>query len=187
MRFSKYLKEDVIKTAINIEEPKIGRKYSDKLVTKRIDIIQSAIKKLEGQVDDESTEAVMADLEDKRGKWSNVDKETKAPKAVEPPAEPGEGEEPPPEGEEKEKEEEPAAADKEKEEEEEDEKDQEKVDKEKENQDIDKEDRDKKREDTRDKNADAREKAKEKKKAEKEKVKENRAINRIIKSRIKLV
>ena len=183
MRFSRYLKEDVIKTAINIEEPKVGRKYSDKLVTKRIDIIQSAIKKLEGKVDDESTEAIMADLEDKRGKWSNVDKETEAPKAVAPPETAGE-EEPPPEGEEQDQ----GEIDKEKveKEKEEDEKDQEKVDKETEKKEIDSEERGKKREEKRDKNAEARDKAKEEKKKKKEKVKENRAIDRIIKTRIKL-
>lgn len=82
MRFLRYLKENNISNALSIEEPKIGKKYAEKLINKRIDTIQSAIKQAEKKVDDKSTEAILADLEDKLDKWSNVDKETSAPKAV---------------------------------------------------------------------------------------------------------
>ena len=170
MRFVRYLKEDVIKQALNISEPETGRKYSDKLVTKRIDIINQAMKKLEKSVDDEAGEAQMADLEDKRGKWSNVDQETKAPEPV--PAAPPEGEE----GEEPE-EKEAAAAEKEDKDAEKEEKEveQDEKDQEKEGASAEKEDRDKEKKN--------RKKENEKDRQFSKKMKQE---NRLIKSRIKL-
>ena len=82
MRFVKFMKEDVT-DALEVNEPEVGKKYSDEYVSKRIDIIQNAIKKVRGQkMNDDAKEAIMADLNDKLDKWENVDKETKAPKPV---------------------------------------------------------------------------------------------------------
>lgn len=77
MRFVKFMKEDVT-DALEVNEPEVGKKYSDEYVSKRIDIIQNAIKKVRGQkMNDDAKEAIMADLNDKLDKWENVDKETK--------------------------------------------------------------------------------------------------------------
>jgi len=79
MRFVRFMNEDVT-DALEVNEPEVGKKYSDEYVSKRIDIIQAAIKKVRGQkMNDDAKEAIMADLNDKLDKWENVDKETKPP------------------------------------------------------------------------------------------------------------
>jgi len=84
MRLAKFMKEDITTDALEIGEPEVGKKYSDDYVSKRVDILQKALKKIRGKaMNDDAKEAIMADLNDKLDKWENVDKETKAP---EPPA-----------------------------------------------------------------------------------------------------
>jgi hypothetical protein len=163
MRFKKFLKEDVVKQALNIEEPKVGRKYSEDLIDKRVKQIQKALDSI--NIKDRHTEAMAADLEDKLDKWSNVEKETQAPKP--PPTEA------PPEGEGKgaEEEQDQDQADKEAEEKE---KEKEEADKEKEKEEADKE---------KEKEAEEREKEKEQKRKENAKM---RGESRLIKSKIRL-
>lgn len=177
MRFIKFLNEDVIKTALGFDEPKTGKKYSDEYVKKRKETLEKAIKAAENKkFDNEDVrEAMLADLQDKLDKWSNVEKETAAPKPPAPPEEPGvEKTEGPPEG----KEEIEADAEKEKEAEEkakeEDEKEAEK-DVEREEKKV---DREKDRLD--------REKEREKRKKEDEKRRKKAQEGRLIKSKIRL-
>ncbi len=76
MRFTKFLKEDIIKTALGIDEPKVKGKYSADSVTRRLETIKKAIAALKGKKADDATEAMMADLEDKQDKWQNLEAET---------------------------------------------------------------------------------------------------------------
>jgi hypothetical protein len=123
MRFTRFLKESVIDDALKVDEPSVRRKYSEEGVKKKLDLIQKAIKELRGssKYDDDAKDAIMADLEDKQDKWSNVDSETKPVKVAQAPPEGEEGGgEAPPEGEaeadaEAEKEEEDKAKEKEEE------------------------------------------------------------------------
>ncbi len=86
MRFQKFLREDVVQTALGIKEPEVGKKYSDEYIKKRKDIIDQAIDTLNSKgADDEATEAMIADLLDKQEKWNNVKRETEPP---EPPKSP---------------------------------------------------------------------------------------------------
>jgi len=89
MRFTRFLKESVIDDALKVDEPSVRRKYSEEGVKKKLDLIQKAIKELRNndKYDDDAKDAIMADLEDKQDKWSNVDSETKPPKPVAPPPE----------------------------------------------------------------------------------------------------
>lgn len=166
MRFVKFLNEDVIKTALNIDEPETGKKYSDDRIAVRKKTLEKALKAADKKkfANDDAREAIMADLQDKLDKWSSVDKETAAPKPVAPPAEG------PPEDDQ-------AAADAEAEDAEADDA----KAKEKEGQEIDKE------KEKEDKEID-KEKDKEEKEKEKEKKKQNqqKKESRLIKSKIYL-
>lgn len=154
MRFKNYVNENY-KKALNIGEPEVGSKYSDDAVQRRITTIEAGIKDANKLPDDEHKEGILADLEDKLDKWSNVDQETEAPKAPAPP----EGEE----GEEEAAGEEEADAEAE---EDADAKDQEDKEKEKEDKEIEKDDKavekDEEKEKEREKKEREREKQREK-------------------------
>lgn len=79
MRLFDYIYENLVKDALDIDEPEVGGRYSDDYVTKIVDKLKSAISQAEkdSYVDDDSKEAVISDLEDKLDAWENVDKETK--------------------------------------------------------------------------------------------------------------
>ena len=76
MRFSKFIDEkNTIQTALNINEPEIGKKYSKRIIEKNKEAIEKAISKL-GKPNNNADEAILSDLEDKLDKWNNVKKET---------------------------------------------------------------------------------------------------------------
>jgi len=80
MRLTRFLYEgDNIKKGLSIGEPEVGEDYSDEEVKKNITAIKDAIaaQKSKGTESD-ADESIMKDLEDKLGKWENVDSETKA-------------------------------------------------------------------------------------------------------------
>jgi len=128
MRLNRFLTEEgAVQSALDIEEPEVDGKYSERVINDNIDKIEKAISKL-GKPKDDAEEAILSDLEDKLDKWNNVDKETKPAG----PGKPPEGEQPA--GEEPPKEEEPPAEEKPEEElppEEEEEEDPDKKEKEK--------------------------------------------------------
>jgi len=154
MRFKNYINENY-KKALNIGEPETGGKYSDDSVQRRIKEIEAGIKDANKLPDDEHKEGIIADLEDKLDKWSNVDQETEAPKSAAPP-EGEEGEE----GEEEAGGEEEADAEAE---EEEAAKDDEDKEKEREDKDIEKDDKAVERDEKREKEREKKEKEREKK------------------------
>jgi hypothetical protein len=89
MRLNRYLREeDIVKKALDLDEPEIDTKYSDESIIRRTEIIEDAIMAAEKIKDDEAREAIIADLEDKLDKWENVKKETEpAPPTKEEPTE----------------------------------------------------------------------------------------------------
>ena len=78
MRLTRFLYEgDVIKKALEIEEPAVGEEYSDEEIKWRISDIKDAIdvQKKNG-IESEVNNALLKDLTDKLEKWENVDQET---------------------------------------------------------------------------------------------------------------
>ena len=76
MRFTKFLVEDSISSALGISEPEVGGKYTTSGVKKKLELLKQAISDLGKKEHTEAAEAKMADLEDKVEKWSNVSSET---------------------------------------------------------------------------------------------------------------
>jgi hypothetical protein len=98
--FQKTLKED-ISAALSLGEPEVGQNYGTSAVKRKLETINAAISELGKKEQTDATEAQMADLEDKRDKWQNVDKETEPAETQDTrPAGSEPGEEEPPEGEE---------------------------------------------------------------------------------------
>lgn len=95
MRLTSYLKEDVVSQAMDIPEPKVGGDYPSEKVNRYIEIINKALQAMTKKEENEANDAIVADLRDKKKKWSNVDKETKPKKTKTEP--PPEQQEPPPE------------------------------------------------------------------------------------------
>jgi hypothetical protein len=77
MRFQNYLKEDAVSKALDLEEPKIGSKYPSEKVKRYINIIDAGIQAMTKREESEANDSIVADLRDKKKKWSNVKKETK--------------------------------------------------------------------------------------------------------------
>lgn len=101
MRLNRFLTEEgAVQAALDIKEPEVDGKYSERVIKDNKDKIEKAISKL-GEPKDEAEEAILADLEDKLEKWGNIDKETKPAGPGEPPPEGEEGDAPPEDGEEK--------------------------------------------------------------------------------------
>lgn len=101
MRFKKFLNEGIVQNALDLPEPKIGQKYPSEKIKRYLEMISKALKEMSSKEENEANDAIVADLRDKKDKWSNVKKETKPiiMKKEEPPPEQQE-EEPPPEEEE---------------------------------------------------------------------------------------
>lgn len=78
MRYHKFLlKEDEISQALKIEEPKIGRNYPSEKVKRYMEMIDNALEAMKSKEENETNDAIVQDLRDKKKKWSNVKKETK--------------------------------------------------------------------------------------------------------------
>jgi hypothetical protein len=100
MKYLNYLIEDAIKKALAIKEPETGGKYPSEEVERYKKMIDAAMKQASKLEQSEANDAIIADLRDKKKKWSNVDSETKPVKIKqeEPPPEDQEQDgEPPPE------------------------------------------------------------------------------------------
>jgi hypothetical protein len=95
MRFTRFLVEDSISSALGIEEPQVGGKYTTSGVKKKLELLKQAISELGKKEHTDANDAKMADLEDKAEKWSNVDSETEPAETQD--TRPGGGEEAPPE------------------------------------------------------------------------------------------
>jgi hypothetical protein len=96
MRYLKYLTEDAVSKAMDLPEPKVGGKYPPEKVKRYVSIIDAGIQAMTKREESEANDAIVADLRDKKKKWSNVKKETKPVKTkLEVP--PDQQEEPPPE------------------------------------------------------------------------------------------
>lgn len=65
-----------ISSALALDEPQVGKKYGTSAIKRKLEMINAAISELGKKEQTDATEAQMADLEDKRDKWQNVDKET---------------------------------------------------------------------------------------------------------------
>ena len=92
MRFNRYIREeDSVQSALDIDEPEIGEKYSERVISQNKKSIENAISKV-GDPNDDAEEAILSDLEDKLEKWNNVEKEIEAVGPF-----PEDGEEDPPE------------------------------------------------------------------------------------------
>jgi hypothetical protein len=82
MRFYKYLnEEDIVQKALSMDEPKTGKKYNKEDIEKKLDLLNKAIE-LQSNIydndqDNESLEAILNDLLDKKDKWSNWKEEVK--------------------------------------------------------------------------------------------------------------
>lgn len=167
-----FMKEDETSTALDIDEPGVGKKYDDEYIQKRVDIIQKAIKKVRGQkMEDSAKEAIMADLNDKLDKWENVEKETKPAPPPAPPADGEEGEAPAGEEDAAAKEEEDAKADDE-------------AAKEEEKDDVDAEKDDEEKAKKKEEEEDEKNKKREKNDKDREKASESRLMKRLIKTKI---
>lgn len=112
MKLRQLLESGVITQALNLPEPEVGDDYASEKVKRYIEIITKALDAMKKKDNNDANDAIVGDLRDKKKKWSNVDKETAAPKVKqeEPPEEeqPEGEEEPPPEEEEPSPEEEDA-------------------------------------------------------------------------------
>lgn len=124
MKLKKFLIESDISKALDLPEPEVGEDYPSEKAKRYIDIIDKALESMKSKEENDSNDAIVADLRDKKKKWSNVDKETKPtkvkkdippeqqqaddpdvanpPPEEEPPPEDAPEEEPPPEEEEEE-------------------------------------------------------------------------------------
>ena len=89
MRLFDYIYENLVKDALDTDEPEVGGSYSDDYVKKIVDKLKSAISQADkdSYVDDDAKEAIMSDLQDKLEVWKNVDKETKPSKPTPKPSE----------------------------------------------------------------------------------------------------
>ena len=104
MKFLKYINEENIVTkALGLPEPKVGGDYADEKVKRYLDIIEQALKAMSKKEENDTNDAIVQDLRNKKKAWQNVDKETKPVKVkkeepVEPPEEEPEEpqQEPPP-------------------------------------------------------------------------------------------
>lgn len=95
MRLLNYLKEDIIQKALEIEEPEVGKKYPSEKVKRYLKMIEDALKEMKKKQENDTNDAIVQDLRDKKDKWKNLDKETKPviTKQEEPPPEEEEHEE----------------------------------------------------------------------------------------------
>lgn len=108
MKYFNYLKEDVIQKALALDEPKVGGNYPPEKVKRYVELINKALEAMKSKEENDTNDAIVQDLRDKKKKWSNVKGETKPkktklevpPEKEEPPPEeappPEEKEEPPP-------------------------------------------------------------------------------------------
>jgi hypothetical protein len=102
MKFLKYItEENVVSKALALPEPKVGGSYPDEKVKRYLDLIDQALNAMKKKEENDTNDAIVQDLRDKKKKWSNVDKETKPIKVkkeepVEPPPEEEPQQEPPP-------------------------------------------------------------------------------------------
>lgn len=80
MRFYNFINEDKIQDALDLPEPKVNQDYPDEKVKRYLEIIDSALSKMKNKEENDTNDAIVADLRDKRKKWSNIGKETKAVK-----------------------------------------------------------------------------------------------------------
>lgn len=91
MRYLQFLKEEknIISKALSLPEPKIGQKYNSEKVERYLILLDKAIKAMTKKEENDSNDAIMLDLRDKKKKWEDVDKETKPVKTIptEPPPE----------------------------------------------------------------------------------------------------
>lgn len=106
MRLKNFLNEDIVKQALDLPEPETGGDYPSEKVKRYLDMINKALEAMKKKEENDANDAIVADLRDKKEKWSNIDKETKPVKLKpsEPPTEkepaeptPPEEKEPPPE------------------------------------------------------------------------------------------
>lgn len=101
MRYFKYLFENEISKALDLGDPHVGAEYPPEKVERYVEIIDKAIKVMKGREENDSNDAIVADLLSKRKKWLNMKKEIKPTKTkLEIP--PEQEEEPEPEQEEEE-------------------------------------------------------------------------------------
>lgn len=92
--------DSVVKKALSIPEPKVGGDYPSEKVDRYLELIQKALDQMKSAENNDANDSIVADLRDKKKKWSNVGKETEPAKTAnpeEPPPEEGDGGEPPPE------------------------------------------------------------------------------------------
>ena len=96
MRYHNFLNEDVVSKALALGEPKVGGEYPSEKVKRYIKMIDDALAAMKNKEENETNDAIVQDLRDKKKKWSNVDKETE-PKKTKQEEPPPEQQEPPPE------------------------------------------------------------------------------------------
>ena len=78
MKFKRYItEENIVTKALGLPEPKVGGSYADEKVKRYLDIIDQALKAMGKKEENDTNDAIVQDLRDKKKKWSNVDKETK--------------------------------------------------------------------------------------------------------------
>jgi hypothetical protein len=81
MKFKKYLtEENVISKALALPEPEVGGEYPPEKVKRYLELINKALEAMKNKEENETNDAIVQDLRDKKKKWSNVDKETKPTK-----------------------------------------------------------------------------------------------------------
>jgi len=80
MRYYKYLTEDVVSQALDLDEPKVGGKYPSEKIKRYLNIINKALQAMSSREESEANDNVVEDLRDKKKKWSNVNKETEPTK-----------------------------------------------------------------------------------------------------------
>lgn len=102
MKLLKYLtEENVVSKALSLPEPKVGGDYAPEKVKRYIEMINKALDAMKKKEENDTNDAIVQDLRNKKKAWQNVDKETKPVKVkkeepVEPPPEEEEQEPQPP-------------------------------------------------------------------------------------------
>lgn len=99
MRYFNYLiNEGVVQQALGLDEPETGKNYPSEKVKRYIELINKALEAMKSKEENDTNDAIVQDLRDKKKKWSNVKSETKPKKTkLEVPPDQQQQEEPPPE------------------------------------------------------------------------------------------
>ena len=76
MKLRQLLEGNIVDQALALPEPEVGDDYASEKVKRYLEIINKALDSMKSKDNNDANDAIVADLRDKKKKWSGVDKET---------------------------------------------------------------------------------------------------------------